>query len=85
MKPDLRATKFSPQNAFFFASLSKMAYKPKNEAMGLVKGNSTFEGVGFDSFYWFEVRFIRSRLDQKKIHHGVEDKIHRMIHSRSVA
>ncbi|CAN0311378.1 unnamed protein product [Pylaiella littoralis] len=54
VKPDLEATKFSPHNAFYFATLSKIAYKPFKEAMGLVKGNSTCEGLGFDRFYWFE-------------------------------
>lgn len=57
MKPDLRATEFSAQNAYFFANLSKIAYKPEQEARGLVKGNSTCEGLGFDRFHWFEVRF----------------------------
>lgn len=56
MKPDLRATKFSAQNAFYFASLSQIAYKPEKEATGLVKGNSTCVGLGFDRFHWFEVR-----------------------------
>ena len=56
MKPDLAATTFSAQNAYFFANLSKIAYKPEQEARGLVKGNSTCEGLGFDRFHWFEVR-----------------------------
>lgn len=56
MKPDLEAKIFSPQNAHFFANLSNMAYSPHKEAEGLVVGNSTCEGAGFDSFYWFEVR-----------------------------
>lgn len=46
---------FSLQNGFFFASVSKMVYKPKAEAEGLVKGNSTCAGLGFDHFHWFEV------------------------------
>ncbi|CAM9248043.1 unnamed protein product [Scytosiphon promiscuus] len=54
MKPDLSATSFSPQNAFFFANLSKIAYSPEKEARGLVLGNSTYEGLGFDRFHWFE-------------------------------
>ncbi|CAN0019599.1 unnamed protein product [Scytosiphon promiscuus] len=54
MKPDLEATTFSPQNAFYFARLANIAYKPKNEAKGLVKGNSTSAGLGFDRFHWFE-------------------------------
>ncbi|CAM9368027.1 unnamed protein product [Hapterophycus canaliculatus] len=54
MKPDLSATSFSPQNAFFFATLSKFAYSPEKEAEGLVKGNSTSEGLGFNRFHWFE-------------------------------
>lgn len=58
MKPDLQATTFSPQNAFYFARLANIAYKPKNEAMGLVKGNSTSAGLGFDRFHWFEVLIL---------------------------
>lgn len=62
MKPDLSATSFSPQNAFFFANLSKIAYYPEKEARGLVKGNSTCGGLGFDRFHWFEVRFFETFL-----------------------
>lgn len=57
MKPDLETAKFSAQNAYFFASLCKIAYKPEQEAKGLMKGNSTYEGLGFDRFHWFDVRF----------------------------
>ena len=55
VKPDLHTTKFSPQNAFFFATLSNVAYKNQKEAKGLVVGNSTNEGMGFEQFYWFQV------------------------------
>ncbi|CAN0222365.1 unnamed protein product [Ectocarpus sp. 6 AP-2014] len=54
MKPNLNTTKFSTQNAFYFASLCKIAYKPEQEAKGLVKGNSTNDGLGFDRFHWFD-------------------------------
>ena len=59
VKPDIKAKTFSPQNAFFFATLSSIAYKAKGDAKGLVAGNSTCEGMGFDHFYWFEVLFVR--------------------------
>lgn len=62
MKPDLKATTFSPQNAFYFSMLSKIAYKPKNEARGIVQGNSTSAGLGFDRFHWFEVSSVRHSL-----------------------
>lgn len=54
-KPDLNAEGFSMQNAYFFAKMSKAAYSPREAAEGLVKGNSTCAGMGFDQFYWFEV------------------------------
>ncbi|CAN0223723.1 unnamed protein product [Ectocarpus sp. 6 AP-2014] len=54
MKPDLNTAKFSTQNAFYFASLCQIAYKPEQEAKGLVKGNSTNDGLGFDRFHWFD-------------------------------
>lgn len=56
LKPDLSATSFSAQNAFFFAKMSKIAYLPKAEVQGLMQGNDTNEGIGYDRFYWFEVR-----------------------------
>lgn len=57
MRPDLRVMpqKFSEQNAFFFATLSKLAYRTKSEAEGFLKGNATCEGLGFTDFHWFEV------------------------------
>lgn len=55
MKPDLRATAFSRQNAYFFARLSVMAYKEHSEVEGFLAGNSTSKGLGFDRFQWFEV------------------------------
>lgn len=60
MKPDLQAVAFSPQSAYFFAHVSQIAYKPEHEARGLVVGNSTSEGLGFDRFHWFEVRIPSS-------------------------
>lgn len=60
MKPDLKATKFSPQNAYYFARLSRMAYKMKNEVEGLLVGNATSTGLGFDRFHWFEVKHVHS-------------------------
>lgn len=56
LKPDLQATDFSYQNAFFFAKMSKIVYFPKSEVRGLLKGNETSAGMGFDHFYWYEVR-----------------------------
>lgn len=56
LKPDLEATEFSCQNAFFFAKMSKIAYLPKDQARSFLKGNKTNAGVGFDHFYWYEVR-----------------------------
>lgn len=55
MKPDIRATTFSPQNAYFFALLSKLSYAKHSEVEGFLAGNSTSEGLGFDHFYWFTV------------------------------
>eukprot|EP00904_Undaria_pinnatifida_P008931 jgi/Undpi1/5168/HiC_scaffold_19.g08519.m1 len=54
VKPDLRATTFSPLNAYFFAVLSKISYKTPSEAEGLLVGSSTGKGLGFDRFHWFE-------------------------------
>ncbi|CAN0313678.1 unnamed protein product [Ectocarpus sp. 6 AP-2014] len=54
MKPDLSAKGFSALNAFFFAGLSKIAYASEDEARGLLVGNSTERGLGFDRFHWFE-------------------------------
>lgn len=63
MNPDLRATTFSPQNAYYFARLSKIAYRKKNEVEGLLAGNSTFKGLGFNRFHWFEVcMFVETYL-----------------------
>lgn len=61
MKPDLSATTFSPQNAYYFARLSKMAYRKKHEVEGLLAGNSTSKGLGFDRFHWFEVSIESSQ------------------------
>lgn len=55
MKPDLATNGFSALNAFFFAGLSKIAYASEDEARGLLVGNSTERGLGFDRFHWFEV------------------------------
>lgn len=56
MRPDLTAKGFSAVNAFFFAGMSKIAYATKDEARGLLVGNSTNHGLGFNRFYWFEVQ-----------------------------
>lgn len=56
LKPDLETTEFSCQNAFFFAKMSRIAYLPREEARGLFKGNETNAGMGFEHFYWYEVR-----------------------------
>lgn len=55
MKPDVRATTFSPQNAYFFALLSKLSYADLSEVKGFLTGNRTSEGLGFDRFHWFTV------------------------------
>lgn len=56
-KPELEATKFSVQNAFFFAKMSKIAYATREEVHAFMQGNegATDRGLGFDHFYWFEV------------------------------
>eukprot|EP00752_Nemacystus_decipiens_P002419 g2280.t1 len=54
MKPDLSAKGFSALNAFFFSGLSKIAYATEDEARGLLVGNATNVGLGFDRFFWFE-------------------------------
>lgn len=58
MKPDLSAKGFSALNAYFFSGLSKIAYATEDEARGLLVGNSTSAGLGFDRFFWFEVWFV---------------------------
>ena len=55
LEPDLTATSFSVQNAYYFSRLSKMVYAPKDEVEGMLKGNTTSPGMGFDRFHWFEV------------------------------
>lgn len=55
MRPDVSAKGFSAVNAFFFSGLSKIAYATEDEARGLLVGNATNAGLGFDRFYWFEV------------------------------
>lgn len=56
LEPDLTATSFSAQNAYYFSMMSKMVYAPKAEVDGMLKGNATNPGLGFDRFHWFEVR-----------------------------
>lgn len=70
MKPDLDATKFSPQNAYFFARLSKMAYRASHEVQGLLVGNSTSAGLGFDRFHWFEVSGAQADGMRRVVRHG---------------
>ena len=55
MRPDVSAKGFSAINAFFFSGLCKIAYSTEHEARGMLVGNSTNPGLGFDRFYWFEV------------------------------
>ena len=52
LKPDLEATGFSCQNAFYFANMSKIAYSTKEEVRMIMQGD---KGLGFDHFHWFEV------------------------------
>ncbi|CAN0019804.1 unnamed protein product [Scytosiphon promiscuus] len=54
MKIDLDATTFSLQNAFYFARMSKIVYDEKGEVEGMLKGNDTNAGMGFEHFHWFE-------------------------------
>ncbi|CAM9097534.1 unnamed protein product [Scytosiphon promiscuus] len=54
MRPDLSAKGFSALNAFFFAGMSKIAYATEDEARGLLLGNATEKGLGFDKLFWFE-------------------------------
>ena len=54
-KPDLEATEFSYQNAFFFSKMSRIAYSTREEVRDLMQGDGTNKGLGFDHFYWFEV------------------------------
>ncbi|CAN0092157.1 unnamed protein product, partial [Ectocarpus fasciculatus] len=69
MKPDLKTAKFSAQNAYFFASLCKMAYQPEQQVKGLVKGNSTNEGLGFDRFHWFDA----DKAAKRSVFDNIED------------
>lgn len=55
LEPDLTTTKFSTQNAYYFSRMSKVVYAPKAEVEGMLKGNATSPGMGFDRFHWFEV------------------------------
>ncbi|CAM9387975.1 unnamed protein product [Hapterophycus canaliculatus] len=54
MEIDLDASEFSLQNAFYFARMSKIVYDSKNEVEGMLKGNDTSSGMGFNHFHWFE-------------------------------
>ena len=56
IKPDLEATGFSCQNAFFFAKMSRIAYSTREEVRQLMQGDETKKGLGFDRFHWFEVK-----------------------------
>ena len=55
VKPDLKTTEFSCQNAFFFAKMSKIAYSTKEEVQEFMLGSEAHKGLGFDHFHWFEV------------------------------
>ena len=56
LKPDLEATEFSCQNAFFFAKMSSIAYSTREEVRLFMQGDGAkHNGLGFDRFYWFEV------------------------------
>lgn len=65
MKPDLSAMAFSPQNAYFFARMSKIAYVPEDEAKAQVVGSDECEGLGFDRFHWFEVRHYMRKKSKR--------------------
>lgn len=73
LKPDLQATSFSEQNAYFFAKMSSIAYKSKSETEGLIKGNATHAGLGFDYFHWFQVGYstlVRLLVHKIYVHEG---------------
>lgn len=55
LKPDLEATGYSDQNAFYFAKMSRVAYSTKDEVQSFFKDNETTTGLVFDHFHWFEV------------------------------
>ncbi|CAM9543452.1 unnamed protein product [Ectocarpus fasciculatus] len=61
LKPDLSATSFSLQNGYYFARMSKMVYSKKSEVQGILTGNTTTAGLGFDRFHWFEARERHAR------------------------
>lgn len=61
LKPDLTATSFSAQNAYFFATLSDLAYEtPANVTSALTKMQDC-EGLQ-DNFEWFQVLFVVQNL-----------------------
>ena len=58
LKLDLEAKAFSIENALYFARLSEIAYKSRDEAKAILQGDGDTEhGImgAFDHFHWFEV------------------------------
>ena len=55
IKPDLEATEFCDQNAFFFAKMSKIVCSTKEEVQTFFRDHEATTGPAFDHFHWFEV------------------------------
>ncbi|CAM9140899.1 unnamed protein product, partial [Ectocarpus sp. 12 AP-2014] len=43
-----------PAKRLLFARMSKMVYSKKSDVQGMLTGNETIAGLGFDRFHWFE-------------------------------
>ena len=57
IKPDLEATSFSEQNAYFLAEMCLLAYEDKDQVRSALESQG-FWGAGVsagDNFQWFEV------------------------------
>eukprot|EP00752_Nemacystus_decipiens_P010362 g9232.t1 len=53
LKPDLKATSFSPQNGYFFANMSELAYKSPEEVESTLAEMEDCKGLQ-DNFQWFQ-------------------------------
>lgn len=54
LKPDLTATSFSAQNGYFFANMSKLAYKTPEEVESTLEEMEDCKGLQYN-FQWFQV------------------------------
>lgn len=54
LKPDVTATSFSAQNGYFFANMSKLAYKTPDEVESTLSEMEDCKGLQ-DHFQWFQV------------------------------